>query len=407
MSEPVAAISPEAFDLSRLPGTFYQDPFPTYHRLRREAPVLRCPDGSFFLTRYEDVRAVYRDPRRFSSDKRIQFAPLFGRESALFEHHTTSLVFNDPPLHTHVRKAIGNALSDRLVLALSPRLEALVDRLIDRITDLGRFDLVEHFAAAIPIEIISTLLRIPEAERGPLRRWSLSILGALEVGLDAAALEEGNRSVREFVDYLEGLLRDRRRRLSDEDDDIVARLLRWRGDGGGLTPHVLYHQCVFLLNAGHETTTNLITNGTVALLEHPEVTQTLRASPALMDAFVEEALRLESPNQLGNRTTTEPVEIGGVAVPAHSVVTLCIGAANRDPAVFEDPDRLRLDRASNPHLAFGAGIHTCAGLNVARLEGRVALSRLIRRLPELRFDGAPVRAHRARFRGFDQVLLSS
>ncbi len=394
------ALSADTFDLRRLPDSFYENPYPTYDRLRTEAPVLACPDGTYLLTRYEDVRRVYRDPRCFSSDKRVQFAPLFGEHTPLFAHHTTSLVFNDPPLHTRVRKAIGNVLSDRLVLAMSPALEVLVDRLLDDIEMREAFDLVEHFAAAIPIEVIGNLLRVPVEERGPLRRWSLNILGALEVALDEAALAEGNASVVEFLDYLEDLIGHRRRTLDEVDDDIVARLLRWRDADGELARDVLYHQCIFLLNAGHETTTNLIANGVLALVERPALLTQLREESALIDTAVEELLRFESPNQLGNRTTTEAVQIGGVHIPAQTVVTLGIGAANRDPEVFSAPEALRLDRHPNPHLAFGAGIHTCAGLNVARLEGRIAIRRLIERFPGLAMEQVPVRARRARFRGF-------
>ncbi len=401
------AVGADTFDLRRLPDSFYENPYPTYDRLRSEAPVLACPDGSYLLTRYEDVRRVYRDPRCFSSDKRVQFAPLFGEHSPLFAHHTTSLVFNDPPLHTRVRKAIGNALSDRLVLSMSPALEALVDRLIDDIEARGAFDLVEHFAAAIPIEVIGNLLRVPVEERGPLRRWSLNILGALEVALNEEALAEGNASVVEFLDYLDDLIGRRRKVLADADDDIVARLLRWHDAQGALARDVLYHQCIFLLNAGHETTTNLIANGVLALVERPALFARLRDAPELIDTAVEELLRFDSPNQLGNRTTTEAVEIGGVHLPAQTVITLGIGAANRDPEVFSAPDVLHLDRHPNPHLAFGAGIHTCAGLNVARLEGRIAIGRLIQKFPNLASAQAPVRARRARFRGFVSAPMTT
>ena len=251
----------QPFDLRALPASFYEDPYSTYARLRQETPVYLCPDGSFFLTRYADINDVYRDPRRFSSDKRIQFAPVFGVGSPLYEHHTTSLVFNDPPLHTRVRKAIGNALSMQMVRTMQAGLETLVDDLLNAMADKNRVDLIADYAAAIPIEIIGNMLGVPQAERGPLRRWSLSILGALEVGLDEGKLADGNACVTEFLQYLQGFVPQRRAALSEQDDDILARLLRWQDDQGGLAPSELYHQCIFLLNAGHETTTNLIGNG--------------------------------------------------------------------------------------------------------------------------------------------------
>ncbi len=396
----------EPFDLRTLPTSFYEDPYPTYARLREETPIYCCPDGSFLLTRYADINEVYRDPRRFSSDKRIQFAPVFGAGSPLYEHHTTSLVFNDPPLHTRVRRAIGNALSMQMVRAMQAGLETLVADLLEAMAGKDQIDLIADYAAAIPIEIIGNMLGVPQAERGPLRRWSLSILGALEVGLNADKLAEGNACVTEFLHYLQEFVPRRRAALSEQDDDILARLIRWQDEQGPLAPNELYHQCIFLLNAGHETTTNLIGNGAELLLRFPQQRERLRCDPSLIESAVEEMLRYESSNQLGNRTTTEDVSLGGVDIPAGTVLTLCIGAANRDPEQFENPDDFDIAREHNPHLAFAAGIHTCAGLNVARLEGRVAIGRLFERFPNLSKAATPERAHRARFRGFTRLVMN-
>ena len=394
------------FDPRQPDAEYYRNPFPVYAALREHAPVHRCPDGSYFLTRHEDLSAVYRNARAFSSDKRRQFGPAFGENSLLFEHHTPSLVFNDPPLHTQVRKAIGNALSPRAISAMETGLREVVAQLLEHIESVGQFDLVEDYAAAIPIEIIGNLLRVPASERGPLRRWSLAILGALEFGLSAAGKAAGNQAVGEMLAFLDDLVARRRGMLSDEDDDLLARLLRWESDGFRLSGNTLYHQCIFLLNAGHETTSNLIGNGVQLLLDHPAELARLRAEPALIASAVEEVLRCESPNQLGNRTVAEDSVIGGTALPAGTILTLCIGAANRDPAIFTDPDRFDISRTPNPHLAFGAGIHTCAGLNVARLEAQVAILALIERFPGLRAAGEPRRAQRARFRGFEAIPLS-
>lgn len=395
------------FDPRRLDDAFYADPFPVYAALREHAPAYRCPDGSYFLTLHEDLGTVYRDAHGFSSDKRRQFGPAFGEGSALYEHHTTSLVFSDPPLHTHVRKAIGNVLSARAITAMEPGLRELVDRLLHRIGTLGQFDLVEHFASAIPIEIIGNLLRVPAGERGPLRRWSLAILGALEFGVQPGAQASGNQAVTEMLAFLDALVRSRRDALGDADDDLLARLLRWESDGFRLSGNTLYHQCIFLLNAGHETTSNLIGNAVRLLLDHPDQLARLQAEPALIASAVEEVLRMESPNQLGNRTVAQDTTIRGAELPAGTILTLCIGAANRDPAVFKDPDRFDIGRHPNPHLAFGGGIHTCAGLNVARLEAQVAIQALFQRFPGLRATAAPRRARRARFRGFESMPLST
>jgi hypothetical protein len=387
-----------AFDLGRLPDAFYDDPFPTYHRLRRWDPVHRCPDGSYFLTRYDDVVAVYQDHPRLSSDKRVEFRPKFG-ESPLYEHHTTSVVFRDPPDHTRIRRLFAPAFTPRALAALEPRIEALVDRLLDRAAARGGMDVVEDFAVAVPVQLIGDMLGIPQAEREPLRGWSIAILGALEPAPGPERLAAGNRAVEEFKDYLRRLIADRRRRPSQDPGEILTALLAAEDAGDRLTEVELLHQCIFLLNAGHETTTNLIANAVVSLLEWPGELARLRAAPDLIGAAVEEFLRFQSPNQLGNRrVVADDVEIGGVRLGAGTLVTLCIGAANRDPAQFPEPDRLDVGRAPNRHLAFITGIHACAGMWLARMEGRVALGRLVARFARLEAAGPPVRARRARFR---------
>ena len=395
--------SVKRFDPRELSDTFYDDPYPTYRALRELDPVHRCPDGTWFLTRHADINHIYRHPKVFSSDKQEQFRPLFG-DSPLFAHHTTSLVFNDPPLHTNVRKAIGDALSPKMVAAMEPSLIALVDRLLDPIDECKKCDLMTDFASAIPIEVIGNLLDIDRADRGPLQRWSNAILGALEFGSDQQVLDDGNAAVVEFVDFLKGLIAERRRHSGA--DDIVSRLIRWESSAFKLSEFQIYHQCIFLLNAGHETTTNLIGNGVLALLNHPVELERLQRAPALIDVAVEEFLRFESPVQLGNRKVTESTEIGEVALAAGSILTLCIGAANRDPDAFDDPDRLDITRQPNAHNAFGGGIHTCAGLAVARLEAKIAITRLLARFPVIELAGAAVLARRARFRGLKSLPLT-
>jgi cytochrome P450 len=390
------------FDLSALTPDFYRDPYPWYHALRETAPVRRMKNGSYFLTRYDDVMAVYKNPKSFSSDKHAEFGPKYG-DSPLFRHHTSSLVFNDPPLHTRVRRLIAGALTPRAIAGMEDGLNLLVAQLLDRMAAKGHVDLIEDFAAAIPIEVIGNLLAVPHEERGPLREWSLAILGALEPVLTPQVAERGNRAVTEFSDYLEDLTGRRRHAPGDPAHDVLTRLIQGEEGGERLTPAELLHNCIFLLNAGHETTTNLIGNGLVALHDHPDQKQRLLADPELIRPAIEEVLRYESSNQLGNRITTEAVEIGGVAMPPQTQVTVCIGAANRDPAQFAEPDRFDIGRMPNRHVAFGSGIHQCAGMNLARLEGRVALSGFLARFPDFTLAGPPVRGGRARFRGFLEV----
>jgi cytochrome P450 len=280
----------------------------------------------------------------------------------------------------------------------------------------GEVDLIEDFAAAIPVEVIGNLLGVPREERAPLRHWSLAILGALEPKLTREQEDAGNRSVREFTDYLRVLVAQRRRQPGDPEHDVLTRLIQGEEAGERLGEQELLQNCIFILNAGHETTTNLIGNALVALQEWPQEKEKLLAAigtrpdwaalePA-MTLAVDEFLRFESSNQLGNRRALRACEVGGVALPEGALVTLCIGAANRDPAQFERPDVLDLARANNRHLAFGFGIHQCAGLSLARLEGRVAIGRFLARFPGYRLTAEPTRGGRARFRGFLRAPFS-
>ncbi len=387
------------FDIAHLPDAFYADPFPYYRALREHAPVKALPGGGYFLTRYQDLMAIYKNAKTFSSDKKTEFKPKFG-DSLLFEHHTTSLVFNDPPLHTRVRRLIAGALTPRAIADMEAGLVLLVDQLLDRMEQKREVDLIEDFASAIPVEIIGNLLGVPHDEREPLREWSLAILGALEPVVTPQVFEHGNASLRDFLDYLDGLIADRRVHPGNPERDVLTRLSQGEENGERLTAKELLHNCVFLLNAGHETTTNLIGNGLVALHDFPGQKQLLIEQPALIKQAIEEILRFESSNQLGNRMTTETVDIGGVTMPAGTSLTLCIGAANRDPEQFPDPDRFDITRTPNRHLAFGSGIHQCAGMSLARLEGAVALSHFLARFPDYRLTAPPVRGGRARFRGF-------
>ena len=395
----------EGFDLRRLDAAFLEDPYPAYRALREHDPVHRMPDGSFFLSRYDDCAAVYRDPHTWSSDKTVDFRPSMG-DGALYEHHTTSLVFNDPPYHSRVRRLLAPAFTPRALAALQPRIEALVDRLLERAAARGGMDLIADFAAAVPIQLVGDMLGVPEAERGPLRDWSLAILSGLEPVLTGAQRQRGDGAVAEFKAYLRDLIDRRAREPGRDEAEILSTLTAGSvlGRDGSteerLSELELLHNCIFLLNAGHETTTNLIGNAVDLLIRHPPARAELRAQPGLIASAVEEFLRLESSNQLGNRRAARDTVLGGVPMPAGTYVHIGIGAANRDPAQFPEPDRLDLARHPNRHLAFGVGIHACAGMWLARMEGQVAIGRLVRRFGTIEPDGPPTRGGRARFRGF-------
>jgi len=248
--------------------------------------------------------------------------------------------------------------------------------------------------------VIGNLLNVPHSERGPLRAWSQAILSALEPAPGPEILEHGNRAVRDFIEYLARLVAERRSNPGDPESDVLTRLIQGESDGERLTEKELYHNCIFLLNAGHETTTNLIGNGTWLLLRHPAEMARLRANPALIASAIEEMLRYEGPIQLNNRRLTAPIELGGKTLPAGTFITIAIGAANRDPAQFPEPERFDVGRNPNRHVAFGQGAHACAGMNVARMEARIAFARLLARFGDIEPAGEPVRDRRIRFRGF-------
>ena len=434
MSKERAAEIAKTLNLRALPVDFLNNPYPVYAALREAEPIKRMADCSYFLTRHADLMAVYRDAKVFSSDKQVEFGPKYnhapfnqpplatpGGLAPLFEHHTHSLVFNDAPRHTRVRRLIMGALTRRAIESMEPGLVVLVDSLLNKIEAQGGGDLIEDFASAIPVEIIGNLLDIPHAEREPLRGWSLAILGALEPSLTPEQETLGNRSVTEFLAYLRELVAQRRQQPGDPEHDVLTRLIQGEKDkeqgGDALSEVELLQNCVFLLNAGHETTTNLIGNALISLQEWPAQREQLKADlktaandddlQQILGLAVDEFLRFESSNQLGNRRALQATQVNGVDLPAGALVTLCIGAANRDPAVYAQPEQLDLRRTGNRHLAFGFGVHQCAGLSLARLEGRIAIGRFLQRFPNYQLSQAPVRGGRARFRGFLQAPFTA
>ena len=401
-SDATAAALAREFDLARAPAEFIDDPYPYYAALRTHDPVHAMPAG-VLLTRYEDILGVYRDPRA-SSDKKIEFKPKLG-DSPLYEHHTTSLVFSDPPLHTRVRRLIMGALNQKAIARMEIDVVRLVDALLERMAAARDVNFIDAFATEIPIEVIGNLLGVPRDDRAPLRGWSVAILSGLEPTLTPEMLERGNLAVTEFLDYLKTLVAARRRKPGDYDTDVLTRLIQGEQDGERLTEKELYHQCIFMLNAGHETTTNLIGNGLWLLLTHPEELARLRADPTLVPSAIEEMLRHEGPIQLNNRRLKAAMDIGGKSLAEGTSITIAIGGANRDPAQFPDPDRFDVGRKPNRHVAFGQGDHACSGMNVARMEGRVAFSRLLARFPKIELIGKPERDRRIRFRGFRNLPI--
>ena len=386
------------FDLNNLPNGFYEDPFKYYSSLRQTDPVKFLPDNSVLISSWEDLNSIYRDTQNFKSDKKISFGEKFGN-TPLFEHHTTSLVFNDPPLHSRVRKIMTGAMNPKAVALMEPGLEILVEKLLCEMDEEA--NLIEEFAMKIPVEVIGNLFNIPHSLRSPLRDWSLSILGALEPTPTKQELEKGNNAVLEFKEFLKQITDERRKNPGDPDTDVLTRMII--AEESNLSETELLQNCIFILNAGHETTTNLIGNALWALCTYPMVRKTLIENPAILNSAIDEFLRFLSPNQFGNRETAFEVSLSGKKIPKNTNLHLCIGAANRDPLQFKDPEELIIDRTPNRHLAFAGGAHHCVGFSLAKMEARIAIGMFLRNFPNYNLISKPRWSRRIRFRGLTHL----
>ena len=391
-----------SFDLNAIDGQFIKDPYPTLANLREHDPVHVNPDGSLYLTRYEDVRAVYQN-KTMVSDKTTAFKDKFG-EGPLYTHHTTSLIFNDPPYHTTVRKLLAHAFTPRKLAEMEPLIERIVDTLLDDLDNAGDVDFVTAFAMRLPTEVISFMLGVPEEYRHKLRGFSLAILGALDPVVSEQRLHNGNEAVAEFSEMLDDLINHRRDNPEGAaQGEVLEALIFGEFEGRKLTQEELIQNCIFLLNAGHETTTSLMANGVGMFLQAPDQYRLLCDRPELVENAVEEILRYESPLQIGNRLTSVSTEIGGRQVEAGTYIHTSIAAANRDPAIFTQPDTIDFNRSPNRHIAFITGIHVCLGATLARYEGKIAFRQLVKRFPKMVAAGTPERMPLARFRGYSNL----
>jgi len=387
-----------AFDLETFDEDFVENPYPTYRAIRRHNPVCRLPNGTYFISRYQDLVTVFRDPERFISDKKVDFKEKFGN-SLLFEHHTTSVVFNDPPLHTRMRALMTPFFSTHSLTTLRPRVETFVNGLLDRVEEKQQFDLMTDFAQALPLNLVGDMLGVPVEERVRLADWAVLILGALEPSLTEENFKKGCEAVEEFKAYLCDLIESKRRSKAPRDDfDVLGALVDAETLEGKLSELELLHNCIFLLNAGQDTTTSLIVNGVEALFRFPESLELLRHRPELITTAVDEMLRLESPLQIGNRKCSAESDLRGHRLPEGAFLYIGIACANHDETVFKNAEGFDIERYPNKHLAFSKGIHTCAWNALARLEAEVAIGKLLERFPNLNPASELVRGPRARFR---------
>jgi len=359
---------------------FVADPYPTYHRLRSEDPVHHSPLGFWVLTRYDDVVAALRDPRLAKEAIASFVAARFG---APVPAMGLSMLDRDPPDHTRLRGLVSKAFTPRVVEGLRPRIQEIVDGLIDRAAERGSMDLIEEFAYPIPVVVICEMLGVPVEDHERFKGWSLDIARGLDLIWLGPDSEVGRRSVaarQALADYFRGLIAQRR---AAPRNDLLSGLIAAEEAGDKLNEVELLATCILLLIAGHETTVNLIGNGTLALLRHRDQLQRLRREPTLIGTAVEELLRFDGPVQRTARIPSEDVVFGGRTIAKGEMVMPFIGAADRDPAQFAEPDRLDIGRTDNRHIAFGWGIHFCLGAPLARLEGQIAVNTLVRRLPKL------------------------
>ena len=390
------------FDLNAISPSFIENPYPTIDILRQESPVHENPDGSVYLTRYQDCLAVYRS-RDMLSDKTEAFGEKFGK-CPLLEHHTTSLIFNDPPYHTVVRKLISGAFTPRKLREMEALIETIVDDLLDIIAEQNTIDMVADFGTILPTEIISFMLGIPKEFRQKLRGYSISILGALDPVVSNERMHAGNQAVSEFSEILNDLINYRRENPdSAQQGEVLESLIFGEHEGRKLDQEELIQNCIFLLNAGHETTTSLVSNSVSLFLDHPEQHRKLLDDPSLIEGAVEECLRVESPLQIGNRQAATDFTFGDHRISKGTYIHTSIAGANRDPSVFADPHKFDIERKNNKHIAFITGIHVCLGATLARMEGRIALGKLLTRFPNMQRDGDAERLPLARFRGFTRL----
>jgi pimeloyl-[acyl-carrier protein] synthase len=359
---------------------FIEDPYPTYHRLRAEDPVHLSPLGFWVLTRYEDVVAALRDPRLGKEAIASFVAARFG---APVPAVGLSMLDRDPPDHTRLRGLVSKAFTPRVVEGLRPHIQRIVDGLLARLDGRHAMDLIEEFAYPLPVIVICQMLGVPVADRDRFKQWGLDIARGLDSILLPPDSEVARRSTaarRALADYFRELIAERR---AAPRGDMLSDLITAEEAGDKLSTDELLATCILLLVAGHETTVNLIGNGTLALLRHPDQLRRLREDPGLIASAVEELLRYDGPVQRTARIPSEDVTIAGRVIPKGELVMPFIGAADRDPAQFPDPDRLDIARSDNRHIAFGWGIHFCLGAPLARLEGQIAIGTLVQRLPKL------------------------
>jgi cytochrome P450 len=405
MADAAAEVAYNPFE----PG-FAANPYPQYEALRDHDPVHQSPLGIWILFRYDDVRRFLRDHSLSVEDRNARPGPMDELRRELLgdrvERGNHAMLNRDPPAHTRLRRLVSKVFTPRAVERLRPRIETLVDEALDRAEDQGGFDLIAELAFPLPFVVISEMLGMPEVDRDQLRGWSGTLVRALEPMSEPEvmlAIAEAGDNMRELVG---GIIDDKR---SAPADDLLSALIAAEDQGDVLSDEELLDQVMLLYIAGHETTVNLIGNGTLALLHHRSELARLQDDPGLARRAVDELLRYDSPVQMSRRITLADIEVGGRTIEAGTFVGLMLASANRDRGHWgDDADVVRLDRRdADQHLSFGGGAHHCLGAALARLEGEVAIGGLVRRFPRLDLAGEPTWNGRINLRGLDRLPLST
>ena len=380
-----------------------QDPYPVYAALRARDPVHRSRlINAWMFSRHADVDAILRDYRHFGNDPRD--GTLSPRQRAMLPPADEfTMLFLDPPDNTRLRALVNKAFTPKTVNALEPHIRSILATLLDDIEDPGAFDLMQAVAQPLPVIVIAEMLGVPPEDRPQFKVWSAQRARLLEPTIGRREREAGAAASRAFDAYFRSIVEARR---AEPRDDILSALVQAEDEGERLTERETLNMLRLLLIAGNETTANLIGNGTLALLRNPEQLRRLRDDPGLIPAAVEELIRFDSPVQTDFRRVLADCEVNGFPVRKRDNIVVLLGAANRDPEMFENPDRLDVGRDQRSHLSFGRGIHHCLGAPLARLEGRIVLEMLLERFSEIGLLTDRPRFHRTIvLRGLESLPL--
>jgi pimeloyl-[acyl-carrier protein] synthase len=421
--------TPPAVDFDYFQPAFRADPYPFYAWLRELAPVHwgmgfePGMPGVWHIARYADIQQVLKDPRFTHQHIRETSGAADGAaqtplptggahdEAQLFrELSGLSLLFIDPPAHTRLRGLVSKAFTPKMVESLRPRAQTLADELLDAVAPTGRLDVIGGYAIPLTLTVITEMLGVPIDSREQMREWAGVLVQAIDCKRDTAIYGPATAVAMQLVALFQGVIEERRAQPDQRRGDLLGELLQAHEQDDRLSEQEIIVTATTLLLAGHETTVNLIGNGLLALLRHPDQFALLRAQPELTPSAIEEFLRYEAPSQMASRVAPQDMELGGQTIQRGEILNLLLGSGNHDPEAFADPDGLDVARVGNRHLAFGMGMHYCLGAPLARLEGQVAIETLLRRFPHARLSDDPAAAPEWRetisFRGLRSLWLT-